>query len=255
MMPERPSMMKARFMKLRHSPLILAIGCSLLLAGCGKDQTEASGTGDEDPALTSALGDQIMVDPDLAGQNRGNAAISGGGPASGAIPPQLKTPEAIAAAKADAAKLVGGPLQTAPAVSKESEATPANATAADLALSIPGSGSQCADKVDYTAAWATKLPAALPVYPRGHVQEAAGTDKDGCHLRVVNFVTPVGVQDVLDFYYTRARAAGYDAGHTTEGKDGAMHLLGGSKGASAYVVYVQAKADGLTEVDIVANGQ
>ena len=57
-------------------------------------------------------------------------------------------------------------------------------------------------------AWAAKLPAAFPVYPRGNTQEAAGTDEGQCALRVVSFLTPVALEEVLAFYYTRARAAG-----------------------------------------------
>ena len=68
-------------------------------------------------------------------------------------------------------------------------------------------GRPCAGMVEYTAAWAAKLPDAFPVYPRGAVQEAAGTDAGGCALRVVNFQTPVPVSEVMDFYFTRAAAA------------------------------------------------
>ncbi|MDG2002115.1 MAG: hypothetical protein P8J20_02170 [Novosphingobium sp.] len=42
-----------------------------LLSGCGSEGKDAEGEGD--PAMTGALEDQIMVDPDLAGQNGGAA--------------------------------------------------------------------------------------------------------------------------------------------------------------------------------------
>ncbi len=57
--------------------------------------------------------------------------------------------------------------------------------------------------------WANRLPAAFPVYPRGAVQEAAGTDDDACALRVVNFQTGVSLDDVIDFYFSSARKALY----------------------------------------------
>ncbi|MDE2596459.1 MAG: hypothetical protein KGL44_06230 [Sphingomonadales bacterium] len=247
--------MSLRITPFRHSPLILALGAALLLAGCGSKKTDDADPAESDPALTGALGDQIMVDPDLTGQNRGNSAISGGGPASAELPPQAKSPEAIAAARAEAAQLAGGTIQPAPAPGAAGNASDTAATAGQLASILPADGGkQCADKVDYSAVWATKLPATFPVYPRGHVQEAAGTDKDGCSLRVVNFITPVPVKDVVDFYYTRAKAGGFDAEHSLEGKSGTDHVLGGSKGAAAYIVTARSLANGLTEVDLVANG-
>src|SRR5690606_31844647 len=109
----------------------------------------------------------------------------------------------------------------------------------------------CSSKVEYSAQWAARLPQGLEVYPRGAVQEAAGTDRDGCRLRVVHFVIPVEPKDVMDFYFTRATAAGYDARHTLDGGD---HVLGGRKGGSAYVVHAKAGEGGLTEVDLVVSG-
>lgn len=232
---------------------VLILSCSLLLAGCGKDAGKEAESDASDPALTGALADQIMVDPDLANQNRGGAAIAGGGPATAEIPPIQKTPEAIAAAKAEAARLAGGTIASAPAPVTGGDGD-APLTAEEAAQSVPGGGNggaRCADKVEYSANWATRLPAAFPVYPRAHVQEAAGTDKDGCHLRVVNFVTPVSVQDVIDFYYTRARAAGFEAEHRLEGKD---HVIGGSSGNAAYVIYARTGPGGVTDVDLVAQG-
>lgn len=222
------------------------------LAACGGANEPAAKSPEADPALTGALADQIMVDPDLASQNRGNAALSGGGPADGSLPPELRTPEAIAAAKADAERMVGGPMQVVPAAgSSTTGKAEAPLSAADMAGNVPGVGAGCPDKVEYSMAWAARMPAALPVYPRGHVNEAAGTDKDGCHLRVVNFVTPVTPTDVMNFYYTRARGAGFAAERKREGGD---DVLGGSKGGAAYVVYARVMQNGLTEVDLVANG-
>ncbi len=234
----------------RSCPVLLA--AALAVSGCGgKEEPKKI---DTDPALTGALGDQIMVDPDLTSQNQRNAALSGGGPASAEIPPEARNPEAIAAAKAEAAGLLGGVISQVPAARRTTDAAQAAQDAASIALaSLAGTpAASCADKVAYSAAWATKLPAPLPVYPRGHVQEAAGTDKDGCSLRVVNFVTPVSPADVLGFYYSSARAGGYDGEHRREG---AVDVLGGTRGQSAYVVYVRSQPGGLTEVDLIASGK
>ena len=105
--------MSLRVTPYRHSPLILALGAALLLAGCGSKKADDADPSESDPALTGALGDQIMVDPDLARQNPHNAALTGGGPASAAIPPEDTSAEAIAAARAEAARLAGGTLQHA----------------------------------------------------------------------------------------------------------------------------------------------
>lgn len=224
-----------------------ALAAVLLLASCDDGPDKAEGP-EGDAAVGEALGDQIMVDPALDGQNQARAGMTGGGAASAGIPPEQRSLEAVAAAIAEATKLAGGSIRQAPAATTGPD-KPDTVTAGQLAAANPGAS--CADKVGYSAAWAARLPEVLAVYPRGHVQEAAGTDKDGCTLRVVNFVTPVGVSDVIDYYYTRLSAAGFDAEHRSEGKD---MVLGGSKGASAYVLYVRKRDDGLTEADLVSNG-
>lgn len=232
---------------LRALPLIAA---GLVLSACGgADKPEAAK--ESDPALTGALAEQIMVDPDLAAGSRRDAAVTG--PASGDLPPEQRSPEAIAAARAEAARLAGGTIQPVPAPANAAGGgAPAEDAATVVARAMPGgAGASCADKAEYAMAWAGKLPAALPVYPRGHVQEAAGTDAPGCRLRVVNFLTPVPVDDVLGYYYTRSRSAGYVAAHRTEGGD---HVLTGDRAGAAFVLYVRKLENGLTEVDLVANG-
>jgi acyl dehydratase len=99
--------------------------------------------------------------------------------------------------------------------------------------------------------WSLQLPQALPIYPRGHLVEAAGNDTLGCRLRVVRFVTPVAPGDVIDFYHSRAKTAHLDLRHVAaEG----VAVLEGSKGAAAYAVQARRRSDGLTEADIVVNG-
>ncbi len=224
-----------------------------LLAGCGDKESDAVDAG-EDPAMTGALGDQIMVDPELSGQN-GSAVTAGTGNVE--LPPEQRSPEAIAAARQEAAKKAGGTLKSAPSPSQGNTASLVEnaATAAQVAASAKAAGKDCTSAVQYSMNWTTKLPAALSIYPRGAVQEAAGIDKDGCSLRVVTFVTPVESGDVMDFYYTRTTAAGYNADYKMEGES---HVMGGGKGGSAYLIYARTLADGpnkgLTEVDLIASG-
>lgn len=220
-----------------------------LLASCG-DKNEDETAGDAmDPASEQALNDELTTDPDLAGRNEANAALSGTGNA--AIPNVDKSPRAIEAAMSRAAELVGGRSKLAPAPAAKSlgsKASPSKAMVAAAKAAVAPGGENCGDKVDYTSAWAAKLPAAFPVYPRGNTQEAAGTDEGQCALRVVSFVTPVALDDVLAFYNTRAKTAGYNVEHVTSGGD---NILSGTKGKSAYVVYGRRLQQGVTEIDLV----
>ncbi len=113
----------------------------------------------------------------------------------------------------------------------------------------PG-GTNCESRVEYTTAWAAKLPGTFPVYPRGNTQEAAGTDEGGCALRVVSFLTPVPLKDVLAFYHTRALASGYSAEHVKAGGD---NILSGTSGENAFVVYGRRLPSGVTEIDLITS--
>ncbi|WP_404479855.1 hypothetical protein [Novosphingobium sp. BL-52-GroH] len=230
-------------------PVLMATA-TLLLAGCNSGDKKPTAS-ETDPALSGALGDQIMVDPEMSGE-QGAAVAPNGGQIT--IPPQDRTPEAIAAAKKQAAQLVGGTLKAAPAPAPGGANALAQsaATAAQVAAESKAASADCSAKVQYSNTWAAKLPAEIPVYPRGAVQEAAGIDGNGCALRVVNFATPVSVDDVVSFYYTKAAAAGYGAEHKLDGSD---HVLGGRKGGKAYVVYARKLDSGLTEVDLVTSGK
>lgn len=240
----------------RPATLLLVAGSALLLlAGCGWFGDEAGEpVAENDPAMSAALGDPITTDPDLASQNRADSAVfvpSG----DGSLPTVDSGAEAIAAARAEALRLVGGPgkMQRAPEAEEVDGALPADATltAAARAAAAPGGNRDCAARVEYTMQWAARMPAAFPVYPRSAVQEAAGTDASGCALRVVNFVTPVPLGEVIDFYYSRARGAGFSAERVLQDGD---DVLGGVKGAASYVVYARRLPSGITEVDLVTSG-
>ena len=168
--------------------------------------------------------------------------------------PAINTsPEAVAAARSRAAELVGGTnaLRPAPAprdLGTQATVTKAMQKAAQAAVSL--GGGNCAEQVEYSTAWAAKLPGTFPVYPRGNTKEAAGTDEGACALRVVSFRSPVPLDEVLAFYNTRALANGYSAEHVRAAGD---NILSGTKGEAAYVVYGRRLPSGVTEIDLVTS--
>lgn len=224
----------------------------LFVLGACSGGAEEDVAGEMDPAAEQALNDQIMVDPDLANQNEANAALTGGTDQS--IPPENMTPEAISAAREAAFALVGGSdgFKDLPAPAQLGQTIPESSTltAAARAAASPG-GANCAEKAEYSAAWAAKLPADFPVYPRGTTKEAAGTDVGECSLRVVNYLTPVPLDEVLKFYHSRALSAGYSSEHVTYDGD---NIVSGMKGSGSYVVYGRSLPSGLTEIDLITSG-
>ncbi|WP_277667121.1 hypothetical protein [Novosphingobium lindaniclasticum] len=236
----------------RHHLLLLGLTGSLALAGCSaekKPDASASDAVQTDPALTGPLGDRIVVDPEKV-QDRASPA----GDAPMALSAADRSAEAVAAAKKAAADAVGGKLLPAPVAGKgiASALAQSAATAAQISESTRAAKTDCSAKVQYSKAWAAKLPTAIPLYPRGTVQEAAGTDDGGCSLRVVNFGTAVSPEDVVRFYHSSAQLGGYTADYRIDGGD---HVIGGRKGGQAYVVYARKLGNGVTEVDLVTSGK
>ncbi|MBO9516562.1 MAG: hypothetical protein J7493_00695 [Porphyrobacter sp.] len=228
-------------------------GCALLSA-CGGAGESARASNEEDPAVTAALNQPISYDPDLSTMNRANSAAKL--PVQdGSLPTVDSGTDAIEAARVEAQRLVGGAsnMRKAPEPQELADELPLEATltAGARAAAAPGIDGACVEQVSYTMQWAAKMPPAFPVYPRGAVQEAAGTDQNECALRVVNFVTPVPLDEVMDFYFTRARNAGFPASHGLQGGD---NVLTGSKGGRSFAVYARELPSGLVEVDLVTGG-
>ncbi len=229
-------------------PALLAL--LLALAACSRSEsqpqdidaldrelTEASRGNGTDPAIATALHDQIMVDPTLARQSNANAVKPPPRPDSGAVPadPPLTDPVATAGLR----------HAPAPAGACADCKTPALTLGALAARQHPA----CA-AVSYSFGWANRLPAALPLYPGAQVREAAGTDAGGCALRFVSFASGAAPAKLIDWYFTRATIAGYSA---EQRADGPTRLLGGTRGVAAYVLYVSPRDGGGTDVDLIAN--
>ncbi len=222
----------------------------LALTGCGGHERDAAA--DTEGLPRRALSAPVMIDPELALRDDATAAIAGGGPGVVEVPPFEHDAETLAAARAEALKLAGTRIAAAPSPSDGGDSVLRDAvTAVQRARAVKGPGSDCGGKADYAMAWSLRLPAAFPIYPRGHLLEAAGSDSDQCRLRVVRFVTPVAPDEVIAFYYTRARAAKLAARYmATDG----VHQLSGSNATGAFAVQARKRDDGMTETDIVVNG-
>lgn len=224
--------------------------CLMLLAACGQEREPAPAPL-RDPASEQALVAQILIDPDLAHQNEGNAALTVASDHS--LPLLVPTPEAIASARAEAAVLAEGSDQLVPpprpgplARSEQAEwATPAQAAAG-----LPGA-SRCASGLTYSAAWAARMPPAMPVYPGGATLEAAGSDAGGCALRVVTFVTAVPAGEVLSFYAARARMVKFTGKHAA---NETHHVLWGGRGEAAFRLSLHERERGLAEVTLATIG-
>jgi hypothetical protein len=218
-----------------------------LLAACGPAPASFEPP-EMDPAVAQALADQLMVDPDLVGQNEAGAALTGGTDQS--VPLEVETPEAIREAQRQAAALLRGSgaefKLPAPGPLPESQ-TPPLALLTDEAARLPDAA-ECLGGAHTSAIWAARLPAALPVYPRGATQEALGSDAPRCALRAVRFTSPVPAQEIVRFYHARARAAGlaprYRAGN-------GEHRIEGGRGAMRFTVHLRPHLSGTSEVDLV----
>ncbi|MEY4239948.1 MAG: hypothetical protein RL339_2549, partial [Pseudomonadota bacterium] len=222
-----------------------------LLTACG-DAAAPETTPLRDPAIMGALSESLLSDPDLVGASRNATMLAGGGPAEGGVPLFGPDEKEAARARDEAARLLGGAI--APAPRAEAGADISVAAKVQTAAGVAGVhpfAAKCAASLDYSFAWAARFPAALPVYPRAHAQEAGGSDAAGCKLRVINFRTPVSVNDVVDFYHASAARAGLVP---RVAKAGADLVISGGKGGLAFAVHVRPMADGITEVDLITNG-
>lgn len=253
-------------MLIRSRSLLLtaaAFTLPLTLAACGSNDNEAElaeldDNLTSDPAMNDALEDSILVDPELTDQANSNAVRGAKRPASGAVPPAAGK-DGSAEAKAQ----LNGKIMTAPKPRKMtaqdecdncSGGTGEGVTLgakAEQQSAQRGKGS-CDQKLSYDMGWANKMPVDFPVYPKANLLEAAGVDGGLCDIRVVSFATMTPAKSVVDYYYTRAKKAGFSSEYLMRGKE---HVLGGTRGSDdgAYVITLNNRKGGGTLVDIVAS--
>lgn len=221
----------------------------LALAACGEEAARDNKQASRDPAIAGALSDPIMADPDLASQNRGNSALSGGGPANGEVPTFRHSAEEVDAARRAALDLADGMLGPAPPASATADKSPLDGalTAAARVEALGLASKVCAGQMGYSFGWAARLAPAFAIYPRGHVAEAAGSDAPGCKVRAVSYVTPVDLSAVVDFHHAMLAKAGLRAAHRRAGSD---EILAGK----GFAIAARTQPGGLTEVIVVTSG-
>jgi hypothetical protein len=216
----------------RARPLLHGLGLAglLALAACGGSSAnnDLAAIDNElianavDPALTSALQDQLSVDPTLAQQSNPNSAR----------PPET-------------------PVQAQyPADANPGQDGAQTRTAGGAAP--PPSAAACGQGFDHGNEWANRMPAEFPAYTGGRLTEAAGNDHGSCRMRVVVFTTADAPQRVIDNYRGLVTAAGYSAEQQQRGGD---QVLGGTRGESAYYLIVTPQGSGSDVSLIVNNGR
>jgi hypothetical protein len=245
-------------------PLLIGLSLALPLAACESKSDNAAAVAERDsslvgpgsdPAFNAALYNRILVDPDLTDSANMNTVKVAEKPLSGAIPPDTGYDNDASIAALDGATLIRAPKPTVVAVEDctncgSQRAVTLGGLAADQGVAR-GKGT-CTAKLQYGAGWAGRMPPEFPVYPRGRVKEAGGVDGDICDIRVVTFTTSASMQNVVDYYYTRARKSGYDAEYLIRAGE---HVLGGTRDndGGAYFITFNRHPGGGTSVDIVAN--
>lgn len=249
--------------------MLSAVAVPLALVACGqRDQDRnldtldnelvEAGSGNanvSDPAMTAALHDQIMVDPALTQHANADSVRPPAQPYSGGVPPVTAAPTSgtaagtLGASTSETIKSAPAPTKSCPGCTAARESLTLGALAARQS---DRRTSACAGAMRYSASWANRLPADVPLYPDAHVTEAAGANTDACALRAVSFSTNARLQTVVDWYYTRVTNTGFTAEHQS---DGAQHTLGGTRDrdGGAYVLFLKPRRDGGTDVDLIAN--
>ena len=188
--------------------LCALMALSLSTAACDRGKTDAELAALDrnladaaDPAITAALEDPIMTDPDLSVSDDSRRIRTVNGPAQAIYPPRS-----------------------------------ANNEGALSALDGLGRGGNACDRnFAYGNEWAERLPAEFPLYPGARLIEAAGNDRGNCRVRVIAFRTAATPQAILDWYRERAVRGGYSAEQQRRGSD---TVLGGERAADDASYYL-----------------
>ncbi|AWW74234.1 hypothetical protein CD351_07300 [Erythrobacter sp. KY5] len=226
----------------------LAIALALL-AGCGEEATEMpSEILTQDPQLARALNDPLMIDPDLAWRSEANAVIAY---RDGHPLPLIEAREDSAARAREEARLEllenGQIPAPSPAISQASDATFADLVTADQMVEAAGARTDCIARMNSDLEWSTRMPATSSIMPHGMVQQAAGVDEGTCVVRVVRYLTPVGIEDALEYHWAKVERARFDL--TRYARPAAQ--LHGERRDQKVIFEFREGPGGMTAVDVV----
>jgi hypothetical protein len=206
-----------------RASMMATLSVALLLAGCGdkasdkaeldKIDAKLGGKTGADPALSVALEEPIMVDPNLASQSNEDSIRPPAQPFQAPIPIDPNAPDG-----AGSGQTLGSLAEQQARLSKDKF-------------------NGCMLDVKYSMDFANRLPTDLPLYPRAR------------RLRAVTYSSSAAPKAMIDYYLTIARRAGFTASHSSEGNE---DLVSGTRDGAAFYAIIQPAGAG-SSVDLVAN--
>jgi hypothetical protein len=238
----------------RHALSVLASVLGLALAACDRTGSQAAvsrtaGDASLDPVIARALNDPLMSDPDLAMRSEANAVLSYAD--SVPLPVIEATSEAVRRAR-EAARTVlieGGPIPPLSplAAGPAGAAWDALEATTDI-LAAAGVPEACRAAVRDGFVWTARLDAPAAIMPHGMALRAAGSDTDGCRVRLVRYLTAASIEDALIFHDTLAQRAGFAIWRHVEPEVGLA-----AKGKPGEGLHLRARpaAGGMNAVDLV----
>ncbi len=240
-------------MKLRAIPLVLSSVALTVLVGCDAtsdvgDEDAAASVLSQDPLVARALGDPLMVDPDLSWRTEANAAITfqDGHP----LPPfEARSDAASRAVEAARVELLsGGPIPSLP-LEAGGEGAPAlgGLQTAGAILQALDARPDCIDRMDARLDWSTQLPETSSIMPHGMVRQAAGVDTGNCVIRVVRYLTPASMDDVLEYHFAKVDRARFRVDRFASPEP----QLRADRRDQAIAVHVREGPGGMTAVDVI----
>ena len=204
----------------RALPLLLIA----LLSGCGSSPSGKANPNDVDPAVTAALADPLMADPQLDRRSNDGALRPADEPYRAMVPPGSPDP------------LRGRALPTVLARTR----------------AITGNGfAGCSFDVRTSYGWAARLSPDLTLPAEAQVAEAAGSDTATCRLRLVAYSAPLASDAILDTYRRAAKAGGYAASERQQGPATVLTATRARDGA-AFLASVTPAGSG-SSVDLADN--
>jgi hypothetical protein len=200
----------------------------LSLAACGSPPANTIAD-DVDPAVTSALADPIMTDPQLDGLSDTDSLRPAPQPIQALAPPGEPDP------------LRGDAPPTLAARGRRL-----------IADHDANSFANCSRAVSYTFGWSNRLPEGLTLPADARVSEAAGSDSSNCSLRLVAFAAASTPSSVVEIYRRAATSGGFTVTETRAGDTTIVRARRAADG-SAFIASVGDTTAGGSNVDLLTN--